>query len=889
MSRLGHTSVLVFASLLSITLNVRAQQPLNQQRGYDPTAVYSGSGIDNVNLFGGNLSMAIPLGQRYTVGPTLSYGFTLVYNSHVWDFKKAWCTPGKMSTGGEWGVSASPTKASNAGLGWFLSLGFLSIDEAGNIVAYIDSGGGEHVFFQKLHEDDGPGDSSFRYTRDGSYLRLHTTSNAATVEFPDGTVHTFWPSSASPCTPTTCDWRIRQMADRFSNAVTVTWNDTVSPATWTVSDSTGRSHTITMATSPTGIARVASVSLAAFGGTSATYSFSYPARDASIETSMLTSPACYGWPLSATVTFLVGIGLPDGSAYSMLDASGAAAYHLASVDNTDTSGALKQMQLPTGGVIQWAYAPWHLPRGCQYNWMPNLTNSLGVATRQQCDSSGFNCTTWTYTRPTPGPTDLDVSTTVTSPPAIAGAPGGDGTGNDTVYYFRTNSCSTGATDYSAWDYGLGYTQSATDGAGHYLSSKSYQGSATSGTLKRSTYVAYEHDKLATLSYPPGGSANTSPWWSTNRRLASTRTVYDDDASRYADVVSTSFDGLGHYRQAATNGNFDAGNQRTTFTGFNPDPLTSAYRTYQIDAGNAQLGTWGTWAWQTSKPWILGTYNVTSQTENGVTAFQEACFERDDDSYPSTGFLRAARVMNAATEEKTDLLTVFTRDSLGQVISEQYLGGDTQTEELPTYCNAATSRVSGDQLSIDHTYQYRTLRTSTYVDGSGQALSFKSLDLDIDRNTGFPSASRDSAGIKTNYVYDSMARLTWVRPASGHGAYVEHQYLPWSTSDAARIESCAKANGTTTPCTASTDSLTRSSVRFDDLGRPNLEKTRLPSVTGGLTAGFAPYEVGMSEDWTQRKATFGAAGWVHWTSEWYPNGTADAAMSKTTSTSFDPFG
>jgi hypothetical protein len=115
----------------------------------------------------------------------------------------------------------------------------------------------------------------------------------------------------------------------------------------------------------------------------------------------------------------------------------------------------------------------------------------------------------------------------------------------------------------------------------------------------------------------------------------------------------------------------------------------------------------------------------------------------------------------------------------------------------------------------------SLKTARYVDGSGNPLSFYVDARGIDHNTGFISASRDSAGIQTGYEYDAMGRLKWEKPTTGNGAFVEHQYVPWSTSDWARVETCTKPNGTATVCSPSSDSLTRSALRFDGLGRPFL--------------------------------------------------------------------
>lgn len=119
----------------------------------------------------------------------------------------------------------------------------------------------------------------------------------------------------------------------------------------------------------------------------------------------------------------------------------------------------------------------------------------------------------------------------------------------------------------------------------------------------------------------------------------------------------------------------------------------------------------------------------------------------------------------------------------------------------------------------------------------------------------------------------MGRLRWEMPESGHGAWVQHEYLPWTGSDFARVEHCTKSNGTSTLCTnTQSPSLTRSSVRFDLFGRPFLESTRLHDWS-----------------WNQRKTSYNAMGWPLWVSELFASGTLDDNMTKTVLTDFDPFG
>ncbi|NJN36923.1 MAG: hypothetical protein HC794_07530 [Nitrospiraceae bacterium] len=50
-----------------------------------------------------------------------------------------------------------------------------------------------------------------------------------------------------------------------------------------------------------------------------------------------------------------------------------------------------------------------------------------------------------------------------------------------------------------------------------------------------------------------------------------------------------------------------------------------------------------------------------------------------------------------------------------------------------------------------------------------------LDQTIDPATGLPSQSRDVSGIRTDFLYDGLGRLTWVRPESGHGVWTQLAY------------------------------------------------------------------------------------------------------------------
>jgi hypothetical protein len=61
-----------------------------------------------VNLYNGNLTLALPLGGSYPVGGPLSYGIVLQYNSGVWELVDAPACPPSTSP-----VDANPSSRSS--------------------------------------------------------------------------------------------------------------------------------------------------------------------------------------------------------------------------------------------------------------------------------------------------------------------------------------------------------------------------------------------------------------------------------------------------------------------------------------------------------------------------------------------------------------------------------------------------------------------------------------------------------------------------------------------------------------------------------------------------------------------------------------------------------
>jgi RHS repeat-associated protein len=238
---------LAAATIVMITLAVHAfaqSQHANNARGFNATGAYSGYNIDHVNLFNGNLVIAIPLGQTYPVNGGLSYSFKLIYNSFIWSRERVckgdvggysgeyWSITGRQrgqlcqarlgsivctddpseinfeepviindtltvrqpSTGENCQSYTTINPANNAGVGWQVHLGKIyrpraDLRDAFPITTeslyevYQSPDGSDHQFYKTLHEDDPAGSPDIFYTRDSSYLRMRKNLNPSNESY----------------------------------------------------------------------------------------------------------------------------------------------------------------------------------------------------------------------------------------------------------------------------------------------------------------------------------------------------------------------------------------------------------------------------------------------------------------------------------------------------------------------------------------------------------------------------------------------------------------------------------------------------------------------------------------------------------------------------------
>ena len=612
------------------------------------------------------------------------------------------------------------------------------------------SDGSERTFRDRLHsETPVPGVS---YTSDSTYLRLReltpgSSSTERELDFPDGETHRF--DSAG---------NLLWMRDAFGSEVTVTQT----PTQWTIADPHGRTQTIAFASKTyDGVARptVTSVTLTAFGGASAVYTFRYAENTtitrACADNSDATGP-------NVIVPLLVGIDLPDGSSFEMPLSS----YHQTVDCNANVNapaGMIASLQLPSLGKLTWTYGGYQLG-----NELRRLT-AIGVTSRSQLNALGTELGMWTYANlrgPSVGVEDARTvyghkTTTITAPDQTK-----------TIHYFSVyDGDAAYPAGWTPYEYGLPLTRATTDGdnPARHLSTEIVD---AFGVTRRKSFVRYETEL------------------DMNRRLQSRKTVYSDDGDRVAVTDFDDFDALGHYRDVDTGGTFSAGNVRGGTTNFNPgDVIPSA-----------------------SSPWLLSLFTKTSVEENGVTAKTQSCFDS------ATGFLKRQRTLAGTTPGATDLLAVFTPDTAGNVIREEYYGGDGASLATSALCTMPLPLAPA--YRIDHEYSHGVLSRSYYVRADGTAM-FNLVNGTIDGNTGMAASSTDGAGHTTTFAYDAAGRLTAVTPlgvapttyAYGEATVLENVFTP------------ASVTATTTSATPALGSI-ESEVRFDALGRRWRERTRL---------------------------------------------------------------
>ncbi len=829
---------------LCIALPLTAQLPPSHQRGVTADTAYQIGDLDQINLFNGSLTVSLPIGITYPVGPSLSFSLTASYSSGGWEYdENHQCQdinpPFALRT---YSLPIQDLKT-QAGFGWRVSLGELIAPRNSPTTTpeiYVDPSGGEHRFYTELHPGGFPAtpQPSTWFTNDSTYLRLRKRNpgvcelpsgtfvdqSCYTVEFSGGELHEFHNYASVGDL-----WRLTRMEDRFGNWINVRYaND----GDWTLTDSQGRTHTVDFVGG-----RVATVRLEAFGSQSnSTFLFQY--RTETLERQFGFRPGCV--PIAEhtlTTQVLDRVVLPDGSFYEM---------DYLTVDNL-LSGGLSKLRLPTGGAYGYDYQlfPFQTQLADLFHAPDWGTVARGVKSKHLFLDDGDTTpyATWSYTYDTANP---QAPGDPLGHPCFHSMKVTDPLGFETVSYFST----VGANN--RWSYGLPYTycdpiSGSFSEAGPFLSQELFN---AGGTKLRSIFVEFDSDGR------DAGNYNEKA-----HRLRYRKETFHDDGGKFREVTFSDFDGLGHFRTMTTGGNFGAADVRTSSTTYNPNSGT--YIIANPDDSSIDPATDFVLPSHNAR-WILETWDEQSVSEGGTTEKAEFCFNS------TTGFLERRRQLAGSNRQSRDVVSLLT-SSNGFVTRQRVYGGDTQNLGTGSLCSLS---LSGPTYRTDHVYASGSLRKSTAVDCTGTAI-LTLADYDIDSDTGLVATSRDAAGLGTSFTYDRLGRLTGQRPAEL--GWTQWTYTLPTTANPSLAPKLTEqqCQPFQTSCSG-TDLMSFREHRYDGLGRRLQETVRIPVANAGQTELWHRYTT-----WNPR----------HWKTDESVWTTASAAgeSRRTTYLAYDRFG
>ncbi len=761
------------------------QPPPWGQMGYTPrqrargirrnTPFVTTESIAAVDTSSGNLTLAIPLGQEYEVGPILRYSFQLAYNSNVWeahqlcgfeetDLCNSQEEPPLVGPNSVW--FSMPNAQSNAGLGWELHFGRLYAPDppAGisglqaarwpnrepnnkdeNPWMYVAPDGATHLFFEM---EDRP--AGAWYTQDSSRLRLRRVSSTQMeVDFPNGVRSIFFETGDSGEGTNFCGggitgcWRLERMVDPLGYEVTFDYPPaSATRETWTIADSTGRSHTLkfainTLATrggdgdggnwsSPNpwfagrsdqwgDVRRVLTeVNLAAFGGTTATYTFGYDkpslARGCPQEGILLQ-----GVLTTAVLNRISSPGLQDYTIFTEKP--------MGTNEGCDSmSGKVTKVRTPSRGYLRFEYDKWEHPTLCNYS--PNAQDaewtyeSLGIRWmhRFNADNSVAEAS-WDYT------SELQF-----------GADHGDGvikgpqchhadrrvttvvepldTTSDQKLWKKTEiftSVAQGTSDPSssdpvntwrATDWGLPYDkdQPLEEGSHLFLGRRVYRCTDSAGSACNSPLIRVYYQYANEFRDCSKFEGDRPDCFSRDSIKLRERTLYGD--GHYIEQIYEKPDGAGNFDIVTT------GSDNRTESGRRYETVTNYTVTGEdltISNGYVQVGNPSSYLPRADEPWLLSLYDKITTTAHGQASYVKE-FEFDSE----TGLLSCERSWKeSGARSGQDLVVSLVRGSdtgnLGLPITEIVSGGDQANLGTAEICRVDNDGPAGVRYDIHHEY------------------------------------------------------------------------------------------------------------------------------------------------------------------------------------------
>jgi RHS repeat-associated protein len=872
------------ATAVSLCVLMLTSLRMNAQNGPDNDpdgapgyvkSVFDHGQVDSINLYNGQLTLPIPLGPAYPIGPKLKLQLVLTYNSRVDDY-------GKPSAGQQQPDFSYRPLAGNPslGIGWGLALGAIKACQQGVTygVCYFGADGSQHMFNKPQTNGSITGDASaFLLQGSGPYDMWDGDGNH--YEF-DWQV-TGYDAAISDFAKGRNGWYLTRLSDAFGNSYSVSYWTGINPLwtyepnptcgvaslmkmqqtsntnSWIPKDITLPSGSkIHVNTGSNGFiaGMILSVDFAELVGgisTTKTWTLQYSAPE------IYAKPCGSNTYLYADLQELSAINLPS-------DLTGSPSYQF-----TYAQGLLVHVALPTAGSIAYCYTLYYFHHGRAGAMRPGCPPLIPPDTEDILFQAGLICAgSQTDNDPTPN------------------IPPGDCTEDNPIrwvdnqwgVYSRTETVGS-ATNLTAYvQFSMPHGESGTGAAPtepQTFTIVTYPPTDKNGSgdpgRQRAKGVLFTSSPRLIGSYPsparysvPGdrvgaaieervfetppvltsmveplctGNPSTDRAFCGSRAVRVTQSTYD-----YDDAINK--EGDRRLQQEKTiHGASTCGSCKYHQVAFTPaGTWESNGRHYYTETHSGTLGgdsrtTTTDWApanWPSGSPSgaavLANLYNQRTETQGSSARDQYLEFDT------TNGFLRGSFVYDSGRD--IAFLNCRYNDGDGNVDKEFTKTFSSSSTPSRTYCSSnyptfpASVGTDGDIFGKDYTHQNGQLVKAGWINGSGTPpFFFKNVTRDA--ATGWITGSTDSAGLTTTYQYDSLGRVTLIDPPADLSTFVCYD----SATATSAYRAAAKQ---TCPVAATNPSIaTWAHYDYDGLGRLIREKRLQP--VGALSKRFTLYD------------------------------------------------
>jgi RHS repeat-associated protein len=882
--------------LIVLVLTLVAGLPLLAQQGPDgdPDAaqgyvdnVFHHSQVDSVNLYNGQLTVPIAVGPSYPIGPKLKLQLVLTYGSRVWEY-------GHPKVQNPDGASAVLAGDPAVGIGWTFTLGAIKTCSTGK-TCYVGPDGSQHAF--DIVDSRGSGylktsDASQLSLLDVGY------PNDGPFEMWDGDGNHYvfgWHVSGfddplnDPLRGFTHDfgrgrdgWYLTSLTDPFGNGYSTTYRTGIGPC-WTYSTSCTYQviqcpatsmnlwipQAITLPAAPPNNVITISVDatqmISGFtfpvsGGNSATWSLGYQGP-----------PIPYAETCGGSLPYVY----PNLRAIYAIQLPNSIGSYQFSYNNpfNCVTGLLTHMQVPTGGTVDYLYGTYSFYHGrltalnqnC-HPIGPDPSALVEVSGPPICGSAQQGQSLPTpaigYGSCTESPNYLDLQGGVVRRTAMAS---GSPSVTDYVQYAfpfgeqgtPTNNCDA-LERCGAQNLTVAIFPPDVDGRRrakgvlfwsapkHPNQVGVYAGERTGADIEERVYDS-DPTQNVNLAMPVCG-AQANPICA-DRAVRVTQRTFEYDIATSDVGDRRLLQEKEYYGPTSANGTCPTcAYHQVSNSNFGSSTWEGNGRHYNIETHGGNLGgdfrqVATTWS-PTISPWFPSLFD--KRITSDVTGTLNQYFDYDH-SAQANGFLRGSVTWDSGRS----LLFVdclYIRSSQGVVdthgnVASRYTGtfSSWTSEPDPRSCSLLKRDPSswggfpgkGDIFATDFSYQNGQRVSARAVNGSlpGGWLKY---DVTRDPKTGWITSSRDTAGLQTSYLYDSLGRPTSITPPGEVATTVTYDSTTQTT---------AVRNG-------GADSTTWSQFQYDGLGRTIRERRQMP---GGSYA--------------KRFTKFDARGYAYFQSEW----------------------